>query len=161
MKKNIFLAPSYQYFKESGYKSSFFDLFQKSVLPSYFFDPDYYRKSNEDVAEVCSSNQELHAHYLKNGWPEGRLPFNVVVDEAFYINTYPDVHTSDLEPQEHFLASGYAEGRIPFMPNNIDLEFYNAQLIANGKDVFSSLEEAHRHFVAEGYVNLYMPSQSY
>ena len=161
MKKNILLAPSYQYFKEAGYPSSFFDIFIKSLLPSYFFDADYYRENNEDVAEACSSDQELHAHYLKNGWFEGRLPFNVVVDEAFYLNIYPDIHDSDLDSQEHFLASGYAEGRIPFMPNEINIEFYNAQLIANGKDVVSTLDEAQEHYITEGYVNLYIPSKSF
>lgn len=37
----------------------------------------------------------------------------VLVDEAWYLRTYPDVAAAGVDPQQHYLLHGRAEGRLP------------------------------------------------
>jgi hypothetical protein len=80
----------------------------------------------------------------------------VEVDEAWYLEKYPDVaeavrNGSIASAREHFLSDGYFEGRLPFQIK-VDEAWYLEQnpgiadYIAQGK-----LESAQQHFDDNGY----------
>lgn len=58
------------------------------------------------------------AHFIQDGYFEGRRPFPIAVDEAWYLKRYPDVADGIrrgviASAQTHFDQDGYNEGRLP------------------------------------------------
>lgn len=86
---------------------------EKILRKSNLFDPEYYLKSNKDVA---SSNYSPYKHFLKYGWKEGRQP-SEKFDTAYYLKKYPDVKESGMNPLIHYVLYGKTEGRktLPFI----------------------------------------------
>jgi hypothetical protein len=81
----------------------------------------------------------------------------IEVDEAWYLERYPDVAEgiragTVTSAKEHFLNDGYFEGRIPF-PIRVDEAWYLeqnpgvAEYIARGE-----LDSAQQHFDEHGYL---------
>jgi hypothetical protein len=77
-------------------------------------------RNNPDIAEAHASGQikDLRAHFIQQGYFEGRSGAGPTVNEEFYTSTYPDVADAvkrgDVTSAgEHYLRSGAAEGRIP------------------------------------------------
>ncbi|RYG89511.1 hypothetical protein EU803_17425 [Loktanella sp. IMCC34160] len=77
------------------------------------FDPEHYAKS--DPAQSETAIDDLLAHYLTEGWKDGRSP-NRDFDPEFYLANYADVRAADGNPFLHYLNDGIAEGRIPRGP---------------------------------------------
>lgn len=80
----------------------------------------------------------------------------IEVDEAWYLQQYPDIADAIREgivgsAREHFLSDGYFEGRVPF-PIKVDEAWYLeqnpgvAEFIARG-----DLQSAQQHFEEHGY----------
>ena len=128
------------------------------VLQGVVFDSSYYYKNNDDLHNFFEEDDEkgLWTHYIQSGWAEGRFPFEVIVDEIFYLETYPDVINFDGSYQDHFVRHGYSEGRLPYM-FNIDLKLYNQRLSVIDPKAEPILDnnELRKHFVLVGYHQLY------
>ena len=70
----------------------------------------------------CDRNglvQSARAHFVNDGYFEGRMPFPIHVDERYYLSQNKGVadyvRKGMLESgQQHFDENGYAEGRLPF-----------------------------------------------
>jgi hypothetical protein len=85
-----------------------------------------------------------------------RLIAGVQVDEAWYLERYPDIAEAIgqgviASPKSHFVSDGYFEGRMPF-PIRVDEHYYLshnsgvADYVRNG-----SLESGQQHFDENGY----------
>ena len=80
----------------------------------------------------------------------------VTVDEAWYLKTYPDVHTAVknghfADPTTHYRRVGFLEGRLPSEPE-VDEDFY----LTRYPDVRSAISrgrfrDAREHFIKRGY----------
>lgn len=79
-----------------------------------FFDPAFYRMQNGDLAKLAKD--QLFAHFLENGWQEGRDPspeFSV----SLYLDKNPDVRDAAQNPLAHYHDAGAAEGRDCYLSN--------------------------------------------
>jgi hypothetical protein len=84
------------------------------------FSGEFYLENNPDVAAAHAQGQitDLHAHYVDQGYFEGRPGAPPPVNEAFYAATYRDVaeavQRGDVKSgAEHYMRSGAAEARLP------------------------------------------------
>jgi hypothetical protein len=84
------------------------------------FSEDFYLEHNPDIAEAHAQGkiENLHAHYVEQGYFEGRPGAPPQVDEGFYASAYQDVaeaiRRGDVKSgAEHYMRSGAAEGRLP------------------------------------------------
>lgn len=104
---------------ESVLKHDLEELLLASGAQSYF-DSKYYVASNEDVKlEVEAGRTTALNHYLKNGFSEGRAPFDIKVNEGYYLKNNPDVAIAIQDgrcesAQHHYDAHGRREGRSPY-----------------------------------------------
>ncbi len=78
-------------------------------VDSLDFDRSYYLAQNADVA---AAGVDPRAHYLVNGWREGRNP-DALFNTAFYLARNPDVAAAGINPLVHFAITGWREGRDP------------------------------------------------
>jgi hypothetical protein len=85
------------------------------------FDESWYLNTYPDVRDAVARGDVAsgHAHYLKAGYFENRMPHAIRVAEAWYLNAYPDVADAlrkKLYPsgQAHFEQVGFREGRLPY-----------------------------------------------
>jgi hypothetical protein len=86
---------------------------RKLLLRSGFFDPDWYLKTNVDVA---STGENPLDHYLEVGGTEGRSP-SLYFNAELYLLENPDVAENGINPLLHYLQFGVAEGRqIQYLP---------------------------------------------
>lgn len=90
------------------------------LLQSITFDEEWYLRQYPDVAQAIAEKlvPSARAHFVNDGYFEGRLPFELEVDGDWYAETYDDVSKALAEkeiasPDEHFKKFGYAEGRLP------------------------------------------------
>ena len=86
----------------------------RTLLAGVEVDEQWYSAVNPDLGQVPP-----RAHFLNEGYFEGRLPFPVRVDEEWYLQQNPDVAAAVRDGQlasgqAHFDAMGYREGRLPF-----------------------------------------------
>jgi len=79
----------------------------RAVNSSGLFDRAYYLLHNPDVKQA---GVDPLAHFLNQGWQEGRNPSSVF-DTRFYLTTYPDVRQAGTNPLLHYLHFGQSEGR--------------------------------------------------
>ena len=93
----------------------------KSLLICVDVDEEWYCRTYPDVGAAISAGDwsSAKAHFIENGYFEGRLPFQVKVDDEWYVRAYGDVAQGIksgvlLSPQDHFDRHGYDEGRFPF-----------------------------------------------
>ena len=84
-------------------------------------DEEWYLEKHPDIKEAIAKRVVSGArdHFLRFGFYEHRMPYQIDVDEAWYQGTYPDVAEAVrkeefVSGQEHFETSGYREGRLPF-----------------------------------------------
>ena len=98
---------------------SFVDLV-KNLLRSVEVDEEWYLKRYPDIKEAIERGEiaSARAHFLDNGYFEGRLPGQSAVDAEWYASTYPDVAEGIKagefrSAQDHFDQFGYEEGRFP------------------------------------------------
>jgi hypothetical protein len=76
-----------------------------------------------DVAEAISDKvvEDAGDHYRRFGYFENRMPYEILVQEEWYLNQYSDVkeavaRRTFASGQAHFDLTGFREGRVPF-PN--------------------------------------------
>lgn len=88
------------------------------VVASLPFDQKFYAETYSDLAEAHKAGQipDLHRHYVKEGYFEGRFGTKPEIDEEFYKRMYPDVAAAvasgELESgYDHYLRAGAIEGR--------------------------------------------------
>lgn len=80
----------------------------------------------------------------------------VRVDEAWYLERYPDIADAIgqgivASPQSHFVHDGYFEGRMPF-PIQVDEQYYLTQNAGVSDHVRNGLlESGQQHFDENGY----------
>jgi hypothetical protein len=81
----------------------------------------WYLERYPDIAEAISQGivASPKAHFVNDGYFEGRVPFPIRVDEKYYLTQNSGVadhvrkgHLSS--GQQHFDENGYKEGRLPF-----------------------------------------------
>jgi hypothetical protein len=91
------------------------------LVASVLVDEEWYMKQYEDVADAVRTGKvrSARAHFVENGYIEGRLPGPIIVDEEWYFGQYLDVAESvrrggETSAQSHFDRAGYKEGRLPF-----------------------------------------------
>ena len=84
------------------------------------FSEEFYLQNNPDVAEAHAQGliADLRAHYIEQGYFEGRPGAPPPVDEAYYASTYQDVaeaiRRGDVTSgAEHYMRSGASEARLP------------------------------------------------
>ena len=82
------------------------------------FDPEFYAESYPDIeaARLAGQVTNLHDHFVKTGFFEGRLPCEPPFDPVWYATYYPDlaaaIPTHDVAAlRNHFLSAGLKEGR--------------------------------------------------
>ena len=91
-----------------------------------------------------------------------RLIVGIQVDEAWYLQSYPDIAEAIREgivasPRQHFVTDGYFEGRLPF-PIRVNDRWYLEQnsgvadVVRQGK-----LESGQQHFDENGYLEGRLP----
>ncbi len=71
-----------------------------------------------DEAIKAGAYRSGRQHFVEHGYFEGRRPFELEIDEAFYMRQYPDIQEGISKgllesAREHFVKNGYEEGRIP------------------------------------------------
>ncbi len=83
-------------------------------------DEVWYRAKYRDVDDAIRAGEveSAHAHYIKAGYFEDRLPRMIPVDEEWYFAAYPDVAKAirvgaTLSATQHFESNGFVEGRLP------------------------------------------------
>jgi hypothetical protein len=86
-----------------------------SKLP---FDKGFYLEKYPDIAAAYNAGQvsNLHEHFVRQGYFEGRLGIEPTVDEQFYLKEYPDVAVAIdagkfTSAADHFIRGGATEGR--------------------------------------------------
>ncbi len=84
-------------------------------------DEEWYLERYPDIAEAIQQGivASGRAHFVSDGYFEGRVPFAIEVDERFYLRENPGVadyvRKGMLKSgQQHFDENGYKEGRLPF-----------------------------------------------
>ena len=88
------------------------------LLRSGFFDPDWYLKTNLDVART---GEDPLDHYLEVGGTEGRSP-SLHFNAERYLLENPDVAEDGINPLLHYLQYGVAEGRqIQYLPMAVEV----------------------------------------
>jgi len=82
------------------------------------FDEEFYLSTYEDVRKAHLSGElpDVRAHFVQQGYLEGRFGCRPDVDEAFYTTTYPDVAAAIADRDvssalEHYMRAGAIEGR--------------------------------------------------
>jgi hypothetical protein len=82
---------------------------------------EWYLESYPDIADAVHQGvvATAKAHFVHDGYFEGRLPFPIIIDEKYYLTNNPDVtdqvRKGDVvSGQQHFNENGYREGRLPF-----------------------------------------------
>lgn len=99
---------------------AFVDLVRR-LLQGVEVDETWYLSQYTDIADAIKQGlvANARAHFVNDGYFEGRLPFAIHVDEAFYLRQNQGVadfvRRGLLESgQQHFDENGYKEGRLPF-----------------------------------------------
>ncbi len=84
------------------------------------FSEAFYRATYPDIAAAHAAGEvpDLHRHFVRTGFFEGRAGAAPEMHDAYYIATYPDVAQAVASGRmanasEHYLRSGAAEGRAP------------------------------------------------
>jgi len=78
------------------------------------------------------------------------------VDEAWYLDQYPDVRQAITEgkiasARQHFIDNGYFEGRLPF-PIDVDDKWYQREYADVAESIRKGAESSSQaHFVGDGY----------
>ncbi len=93
----------------------------RRLLVGVDVDEAWYEQRYPDIADAIRQGHvpSATAHFVNDGYFEGRLPFSIEVDEKYYLDQNPGVadyvRKGLLESgQQHFNQNGYAEGRLPF-----------------------------------------------
>jgi hypothetical protein len=100
----------------------FLQFCMRSFIEKIRVDEVWYLTNYPDVADGGEGNAFGAAeHYIKHGYFENRLPYEIKVHEKWYLAQYPDVSAAVSKgeyasAQAHFETIGYAEGRFPY-PN--------------------------------------------
>ncbi|MGE0223293.1 MAG: hypothetical protein AB7S57_08545 [Acetobacteraceae bacterium] len=83
-------------------------------------DETWYLAQYQDVAAAVQKGvfASGSAHFMAEGYFEGRKPFPIAVNEEWYLHEYPEVAAAiDAgtlgSAQQHFEENGYREGRLP------------------------------------------------
>ncbi len=107
----------------------------QSLAEAAPFSDDFYLENNPDVAQAHAAGQiaNLRAHFVEQGYFEGRSGAAPAVNEAFYASSYPDVADAVrrgdvVSGTEHYLRSGAAEGRVPNAQAKLQIESWMAVL---------------------------------
>src|SRR3954451_17251799 len=100
----------------------------------------YYYSQNHDV---WSAHLDADAHYMSDGWKEGRNP-SAFFDTNYYLASNPDVKNAGINPLTHFDTTGWTEGRQP--SPNFDVQAYLAQY----PDVAAAHIDPLRQFLQNG-----------
>jgi hypothetical protein len=97
-----------------------FGLLMEAALSGQPFDEKQYATLHTDVARAARSGDlpNARAHYIANGYYEGRETGPAGFDEAWYLSRYPDVQKAvakgaSRSAYEHYRGSGQTEGRAP------------------------------------------------
>ena len=90
---------------------------RRAAFPRSTFDPNQYLAAYPDVA---AAHIDPLAHFLQNGYQEGRQPFAPTeliaangFDYVYYLSHNPDVAAAHVDPLSHFQTVGWQEGRNP------------------------------------------------
>ena len=93
----------------------------RKLIAGVQVDEGWYLERYADIAEAIQKGivESPKAHFLNDGYFEGRMPFPIKVDERYYLaeNTgvADFVRKGTLKSgQQHFDENGYSEGRLPF-----------------------------------------------
>ncbi len=107
----------------------------QTIAASAPFSEAFYLEQNPDIAEAHAKGliSDLHAHFIEQGYFEGRTGSSPPVDERYYIAAYPDVaeavRRGDVASgSEHYHRSGATEGRIPNSQVKREIEVWAAAL---------------------------------
>jgi hypothetical protein len=82
-------------------------------------DEAFYLAAYKDVAAAVELGQYRSArdHYVKSGYLENRIPYDLDLDADWYVNVYKDIAAAAANPsfdaRRHFHFKGYKEGRWP------------------------------------------------
>ena len=117
---NRIIVPSTttQYF---AVEQHFFYDCMRAIIKNLYVDEVWYKSKYDDVGYAIENRLVSHAkeHYVRSGYYEHRLPYEIRVDVPWYLDTYSDVtelikssHFSSAE--QHFELAGYREGRLPY-----------------------------------------------
>lgn len=92
----------------------------QALVSTQPFDAEFYLQHNPDIAEAHAQGQigDLRAHFVEQGYFEGRCGAPPPVNEAYYTATYRDVAEAItrgdiVSGSEHYVRSGAAEARVP------------------------------------------------
>lgn len=93
----------------------------KGYISEIYVDEEWYLARYPDVAAAVAKDKTLGArgHYIKYGYFENRMPYEIKIDDAWYRANYTDVEQAIVEKrypsaQDHFDRVGYLEGRLPY-----------------------------------------------
>ncbi len=93
----------------------------RRLLAGVVVDEPWYLTRYPDIADAIKQGlvPSAQAHFVNDGYFEGRQPFEIKVDERYYLTQNAGV--ADFvrrglltSGQQHFEENGYQEGRLPF-----------------------------------------------
>ncbi len=123
------LAPDFGSFETVRVDRRFLEFFIEEYARLIPFDAGFYARCYADLAEAASRGTvpDLHAHFVANGFREGRLPGPPRFDPVYYLESNPDLvglHESGGAPAllAHYLRHGRAEGRFGHPLERMDAE---------------------------------------
>jgi len=153
----MYLPPSKTFLQKKIKGFSTNKIAHSQALMNTYFDHEFYYQNYEDLHGTIDKDNvnALWNHYVNSGWEEGRFPFQVVVDEIFYIENYPDTSNFDGSMNEHFTRHGYKEGRLPYLIE-LDLDSYckRMSIILPDEAHPKDKQEMYKHFKFIGYHSL-------
>ena len=104
----------------SGSYEEFVDMVRRMIV-GIEVDEKWYLERYPDIAEAIEQGivPSAQAHFVNDGYFEGRQPFPINVNERWYLTQNTGVadyvRQGKLESgQQHFDENGYKEGRLPF-----------------------------------------------
>jgi hypothetical protein len=93
----------------------------KDYIEKIYVNEQWYLSTYPDVAAALAKDRSMDArtHYVKFGYFENRMPYEIKIHEDWYRANYKDVEQAVAEKrfpsaQAHFDRVGYLEGRLPF-----------------------------------------------
>jgi hypothetical protein len=128
------------------------------------FDEQWYLETYPDVQDAINRGMfpSGWAHFRGDGYFEGRLGAEPVVDTEWYTSTYPDIAQAMLDGKitsalDHFVKFGYAEGRLPQDPR-VHPVWYAPRYIPAENGAVRDEVTCTAHFVRTGYRQLAIPA---
>jgi hypothetical protein len=128
-------------------------------IQSVLFDEEWYQLFYDDVGPAVAAGHyaDAYDHFVRAGFPSGRLGAPMPIDEGWYRNYYSDINKALTEgtlkcASEHFRRFGFFESRAASAYHLVDREWYLLAYPSSGAEIDLGLFlSAQDHYNRQGY----------